>query len=57
MTPTPTGHIPYGAPALFYAWELTATGQVRWQWNDEGLAVRYCVMNSLTLQKNGNPEY
>lgn len=54
---TPTGHIPCGAPALYYAWEPLATGRVRWQWNDEGLAVRYCVMNSLTLETNGNPEY
>lgn len=50
-TSNPPGHVPYGAPALFYAWELTSTGRVRWQWNDEGLAVRYCVMNSLTLMK------
>lgn len=47
----PKGHTPYGAPAKFYAWETIGTGQVRWQWNDEDLAMQYCVNNSLTLMK------
>lgn len=52
MIPTPKGHIEYGAPARFYAWEVVDTGQVRWQWNDEYLATQYCVNNSLTLMKS-----